>query len=232
MKLIKLNCNNCNAPLEFDVDKLQAYCPYCGQKLLIDLEVMGRILAEKEQTKRSKEKTKRAEEATKHAKEATKRAEEARKRAEEATKRAEEETRRAQIKYEYENKKDRRATAADRLLWIAIIFCAIFLLVFSVLMFYMDNSEKKEHQLNNDIQVLVSSKDLKQESVENATQILRNCGFESVTVTNKEDLVFGFFSKEGEIDSITINGNKKFSKGDWFPADSIVEITYHGFSDD
>ncbi|MEY8420022.1 hypothetical protein AALA83_12200 [Oscillospiraceae bacterium 44-5] len=201
MKLIKLTCNNCNAPLEVDIDNLQAYCPYCGQKLLFDLEQMERVLAEKEQTKRAKERTKRAQEATK----------------------------RVQIEYEYEDKKHRREKAADRNFGIGL---ALFWCLLMGFLFFMDYNEKQEHQNNNEVQVSVSSKDLKEETVENAKEILKNCGFQYVNTTNKGDLVFGFFSKEGEIDSISINGNKKFSKGDWFPSDSVVVITYHGFSKD
>ena len=52
MQLIKLTCCNCNAPLEIDLDRLMTYCPYCGQKLMIDSEQLAWILAEKEKTKR------------------------------------------------------------------------------------------------------------------------------------------------------------------------------------
>lgn len=201
MKLIKLKCNNCNAPLEVDIDNLIAYCPYCRQKLLFDLDQMERVLAEKEQTKRAKEKTKQSEEVTK----------------------------RVQIENEYKDKIHRREKAADRNIWIAF---ALFWCLCIGFLYYYEQNEKKEHRVNNEIQVSASSEDLKEGSVENAKDVLKNCGFQYVSITNKEDLVFGLFSKEGEIESITINGNKKFSKGDWFPADAVVVITYHGFSDD
>lgn len=63
MNLIKLNCNSCNAPLELDLDNMQAYCPYCGNKLMFDVDQIGLIYAEREKTKRveivENEKTKR-----------------------------------------------------------------------------------------------------------------------------------------------------------------------------
>lgn len=201
MKLLKLNCNNCNAQLEVDIENLQAYCPYCGQKLLFDLEQMERVLVEKEQTKRARERTKRSEEATK----------------------------RVQIECEYRDKKDRREKAANRNSWIGII---LFWCLCIGILFYLGYSDKQEHQKNNEIQVSASSQDLKEESIENAREILKSCGFQNIKATNKEDLVVGFFSKEGEVESITINGNKNFSKGDWFPADAIIVITYHGFPKD
>ena len=36
MKVINLTCSRCGGELQFDEDKKQAYCPYCGAKLLID----------------------------------------------------------------------------------------------------------------------------------------------------------------------------------------------------
>ena len=53
MKLIKMNCNNCGAQLDIDLDNLNAYCPYCGKKLLISIDQLGSVLAERERTKRT-----------------------------------------------------------------------------------------------------------------------------------------------------------------------------------
>ena len=64
MKFIELTCRNCGATLEVDVDRLQAYCPYCGKKLLFDLDQMETVLSEKERTKRAVEATKQAQEKT------------------------------------------------------------------------------------------------------------------------------------------------------------------------
>ena len=53
MNLVKMTCSNCNANLKIDLDNLQAYCPYCGEKLMIDVEDLGELLKEKEKTKRT-----------------------------------------------------------------------------------------------------------------------------------------------------------------------------------
>ena len=55
MQLIKMKCNNCDAQLDVDLDNLQAYCPYCGQKLMMDFDQLAWVLAEKEKTKRAAE---------------------------------------------------------------------------------------------------------------------------------------------------------------------------------
>lgn len=36
MKLIKLKCSNCGAELQIDMEGKQAFCSYCGSRLLID----------------------------------------------------------------------------------------------------------------------------------------------------------------------------------------------------
>ena len=51
MKLVEMKCNNCNASLNIDLDNLQAFCPFCGQKLMIDFDQLASLLKEKEKTK-------------------------------------------------------------------------------------------------------------------------------------------------------------------------------------
>ena len=49
MKLIRLNCSNCGAQLELDADRKQAFCTYCGAKLLLDdesIHITNRIIDE------------------------------------------------------------------------------------------------------------------------------------------------------------------------------------------
>lgn len=48
---INMTCDKCGANLDVDIEHLQAYCPYCGTKLLIDVSQMSDIINKKEQTK-------------------------------------------------------------------------------------------------------------------------------------------------------------------------------------
>lgn len=54
MRIYKMNCNSCGAPLDIDLDRLQAFCPYCGEKLLLELDQLDKIIKETETTKRVK----------------------------------------------------------------------------------------------------------------------------------------------------------------------------------
>ena len=53
MRLIDLRCPNCGAVLRMDMDNMAAYCTYCGSRLFIETNDFGRVIAEKEQTKRT-----------------------------------------------------------------------------------------------------------------------------------------------------------------------------------
>lgn len=54
MRLVEMTCNSCNAQLELDLDKMQAFCPYCGKKLTVDVDKLSDVLIEKEKTNRDK----------------------------------------------------------------------------------------------------------------------------------------------------------------------------------
>lgn len=51
VRMVSLNCPNCGAGLDADIDNLQAFCPFCGNKLMIDVGQMDDILKEKEKTR-------------------------------------------------------------------------------------------------------------------------------------------------------------------------------------
>ena len=63
MKLISVNCPNCGAPINIDLDNISKFCGKCGSKILLDIDQLQYILAEKEKTKQIEitEQTKRAE---------------------------------------------------------------------------------------------------------------------------------------------------------------------------
>ena len=59
--------------------------------------------------------------------------------------------------------------------------------------------------------------------------LLKNKGFSNIRLQRANDLVTGFVTKEGSIDSISINGNKNFNSGDDFDYDSRIVIVVHTF---
>ena len=51
MKVVNIQCPNCKASLEMNLEKLMVYCPYCRTKLPMDFEV-DNYISETEQNKR------------------------------------------------------------------------------------------------------------------------------------------------------------------------------------
>ena len=51
----------------------------------------------------------------------------------------------------------------------------------------------------------------------------------NITTKAKRDLIFGWINKENMVDSITINGDKKFEKKDAYRPDAEIVITYHAY---
>lgn len=58
---------------------------------------------------------------------------------------------------------------------------------------------------------------------------LEDAGFENVSTQKIEDLTFGIFTKDGEIEKITVKGTASFSEGDLFEKDTPITIHYHTF---
>ena len=53
MKAIPMECPGCKANLEIDPEHIIAYCPYCGKKLIYDIDGLSYVLTEQEKTKQT-----------------------------------------------------------------------------------------------------------------------------------------------------------------------------------
>jgi hypothetical protein len=58
---------------------------------------------------------------------------------------------------------------------------------------------------------------------------LRACGFTDIAAIKKKDLVKGWLAKAGDVNSISINGDKSFTEGQVYREDAKVVIEYHEF---
>ena len=50
-----MKCHNCGAGLNIDIDRMQGFCPHCGQKVLFDIEQVNQIVKEKIESTRIQE---------------------------------------------------------------------------------------------------------------------------------------------------------------------------------
>ena len=66
-------------------------------------------------------------------------------------------------------------------------------------------------------------------NIKDVKDILSSAGFKNIKLIEDKDLILGVFSKHGEVEKVTINGNSEFSANEWFPVDAKVKITYHTY---
>ena len=60
----------------------------------------------------------------------------------------------------------------------------------------------------------------------------KEAGFTNVKSVPMGDLITGFLNKEGEVDSVTVDGDEEYSADSWVSADVEVIINYHSFPED
>lgn len=126
----------------------------------------------------------------------------------------------AKIKeFEYEDKKNKR----DMIIGFAGIGIIILVALFSLMMSWFLEPGK------NEVAVPLSAKKYKGENYEVVVQQLEDAGFENVEAKPVKDLVTGWITKDGDVESISIAGDTEFEEGDIFSVDSKVVVTYHAF---
>ncbi len=54
-------------------------------------------------------------------------------------------------------------------------------------------------------------------------------GFMNIKTEKLEDLVTGWLTKDGEVESVSVDGNKDYKADTWYPNDVEVVISYHTF---
>ena len=103
--------------------------------------------------------------------------------------------------------------------WFAIIFILFFIFFIAMNVLYNHNV----------ISMPMSSSMYEGENYEQVIKDLKNTGFVNITTAENQDLITGWITKDGSVENISINGNHNFKKGDSFPKNATIVITYHTF---
>jgi len=74
-----------------------------------------------------------------------------------------------------------------------------------------------------------SNKDAKGQMYDAVVQQLTDAGFVNIRIEIEYDLLTGWITKDGEVESVTINGDEKYSAGAKYRPDAEVVVTYHTF---
>lgn len=82
---------------------------------------------------------------------------------------------------------------------------------------------------NNQVKVPVTVNELESENYEEVIQKFKDAGFTNINTRKIEDLITGWLTKDSSVEKVTIDGREEFSKGEAFPKDVPIEISYHTF---
>ncbi len=83
----------------------------------------------------------------------------------------------------------------------------------------------------NELRIADASKSYEGEDYEDVVARLEDNGFYNIETETIEDLITGWLTKDGEVESISVGGEMEFDDGDIFTKDATVIITYHTFKD-
>lgn len=73
----------------------------------------------------------------------------------------------------------------------------------------------------------MSNKEAKGSDYSSVENSFRDAGFENIVIEVDYDIITGWLTDVGEVESVTVNGDKKFAKGASYRADAEIIITYH-----
>ena len=81
-----------------------------------------------------------------------------------------------------------------------------------------------------EVQAPISSGSVSGKNYEDVVKQFESAGFKDVTTREVPDLITGWLTKEGDVDTVSINGNTEYSTSDWYPQDASVVVAYHTFA--
>ena len=77
-----------------------------------------------------------------------------------------------------------------------------------------------------------SSSELAGRSYEEVMEIFKGRGFTNIKTEPIYDLIFGWFTKDGEVEDVSVGGDVNYSPNKWVPVDTEVIIRYHTFPEE
>ena len=95
--------------------------------------------------------------------------------------------------------------------------------------FHYDSDIIIEYHAVKDVALPISSDKTQKMNYEELVSIYKNAGFVNIVVVPQNDLITGWITKDGSVESVTVDGNAEFSAGDCYRPDVAIEIMYHTF---
>ncbi|NHC43133.1 hypothetical protein G6549_24905 [Bacillus sp. MM2020_1] len=107
---------------------------------------------------------------------------------------------------------------------IGIVGIFIALIVFINLAF-SDGGESKSHK--GEAQTPSGSSIQKGKDYKDVVKEFEDSGFKNIKTKKLDDMITGWVTGDGEVKSVSVDGDKDYSPDDWYPNDVEVVITYH-----
>lgn len=82
------------------------------------------------------------------------------------------------------------------------------------------------------INLPISSRDLKNANYQDVVAKFEDTGFTNVQTVILDDLVLGWFTKDGEVEEVSVDGYTTFTTDSRYPADVEIVVSYHTFPAD
>jgi len=90
------------------------------------------------------------------------------------------------------------------------------------------NSNKNEGK----VEIPDSAASLEGENYQDVIEKFEKNGFENIKTKKIDDLVTGWVTKEGEVESVSVDNDKSFGSDEWYFPDVPVVISYHVFPEE
>lgn len=107
------------------------------------------------------------------------------------------------------------------------LFCLSLALI---LCFSLIGCDENSHE--GEAKTPAGSSDMEGRNYEDVVTIFEEKGFTNIKTEPIDDLIFGWLTKDGEVEEVSVGGKVDYSPDKWVPADTEVVIRYHTFPED
>lgn len=226
-KLVPAICTQCNGSVEVDPSQEKTSCKYCGTSFFVEHAInsynVQHANIERVESINIHNNKRGAVESVlnfieNQQNKKQQKEEEEKRRLEEEKRKQEEQLR--EIKNQIFNKKYRKRNL------ITIGAVAIFIFIISMM---GANREKPSH--DGEAKTPGGSSYHQGRDFKDVVSDFENNGFTNIKIEKLEDLITGWLTKDGEVESVSVDGSIDYSANSWYPNDAEVIITYHTFPD-
>jgi hypothetical protein len=219
-------CPQCGGHVEVDAQREKAFCLYCGMHFIVQKAI--HTYNESHTTVEHVDSinifdTSAVESVLNYVKDQQKRKDEEKKEAERKQREKEREQREAEAKQREAKAKQKEESDKHSSISLLMLFLICVILLISL------QFNSPEEQKRNEIPINYSSIEFEEKNYQDVVVELQKNGFINIKTEPKKDLVFGWLTKDGEVDNVKINGIDDFSRGTKFPEDANIIVTYHTF---